>query len=61
MKYLISYSNGVFGLKDELENGDILYAKVSDDFMFQPEKEYRVFSDGTYEVTDKPNITEELG
>lgn len=67
MRYLVSYPIGSFGLKPELEDGDELYAEVPDDFMFQPGKDYRVFSDGTYEVTDKvmvepdTEVAEELG
>lgn len=53
MKYLVSYPVGIFGLKSELEVNDNLYAEVPDDFMFKSGKEYRVFSDGTYEVSDK--------
>lgn len=53
MKYLVSYSSGAFGLKDELEDGDERYAEVPDDFMFLPRKQYTVFSDGTYTVVDK--------
>lgn len=66
MKYLISYQNGVFGLKSELENGDDFYAEVPDDFAFQPGKTYRVFSDRKYEVVDRikkveSDVFEELG
>lgn len=59
MKYLVSYQTGVLGLKPELEDGDVLYAKVPDDFMFQPEKDYIIYSDGTYNMVDKPKATEE--
>lgn len=65
MKYLISYLTGNYGLKTELEDGDEVYAEVPDDFAFIPGKKYKVFSDGTYEVTDehiaKLEDSEELG
>lgn len=60
MKYLVSYKTGFFGIKPELEDCDELYAEVPDDFMFQPGKEYAVFSDGTYKVTDAPKTEPEI-
>lgn len=61
MKYLISYPTGAFGLKHALEPEDIShpYAEVPDDFVLSSKKTYSIFSDGTYEVTDKVDTISE--
>lgn len=59
MRYLVSYPTGVLGLKPKLEEGDELHAEVPDDFLFQPGKDYIVYSDGTYEAVDKVEVRDD--